>query len=158
MGTDIYCYVEQRIDENRWEEVKFGPAIFDWRSYRLFGWLAGVRNYSCVGPLVPPRGLPSDRCFISEFRDSYYYTPTWYLLSELLAVNYSQTIEDLRTTVRYDNVIDGACTGLPGEGRFESLEQFLGEKYIGDLKRLVERARAINCPTDQMRLVMWFDC
>lgn len=157
MGTDIYCYVEQRIDENLWEEVKFGPAIFDWRSYRLFGWLAGVRNYSCVGPLVPPRGMPSDSCFTFPSYDCY-HTPTWYLLSELLAVDYSQTVEDLRTTVCYGNVIDGGCTGLPGEGLKQTLAYFLGEQYIKDLARLLERSRAINCPTDQMRLVMWFDC
>jgi hypothetical protein len=59
-----------------------------YRSYDLFGILAGVR--SGITPLVEPRGLPKNCSNIvsSEYydkKDSYYYhTPTWYNLKELI--------------------------------------------------------------------------
>lgn len=154
MGTDIYCRVEQQIDVLYWEEVRFDPPIFDWRSYRLFGWLADVRNYSCVGPLVPQRGYPEG--FVNK--SDYGYCPTWYLLSELLAVDYNQTVEDRRTTLREGNIINCAHITEKGNGICEPLKKFLGEGYFADLGRLVERAKVINCPTDKIRLVLWFDC
>lgn len=49
MSTDIHSYGEKIIGYC-WEEVCVGA--FDYRSYRVFGWLAGVRNYSAVGPIA----------------------------------------------------------------------------------------------------------
>jgi hypothetical protein len=59
-----------------------------YRSYDLFGILAGVR--SDINPLVDPRGLPKNcsNIVLSEYydkKDSYnYHTPTWYNIKELI--------------------------------------------------------------------------
>ena len=41
-----------------WQPCNTVP--FDWRSYGMYGFLAGVRNYSAVQPISEPRGFPED--------------------------------------------------------------------------------------------------
>src|SRR5947208_6314078 len=77
MGCDIFSWVEVHDpDSDRWtavrnsfpastfekefHEVEFLSSPFRRRDYRLFGFLAGVRNYSCCEPLDEPSGLPED--------------------------------------------------------------------------------------------------
>ncbi len=82
MGTDIYMYVEHRV-ESRWQlcgplttdsQLSFPEplpegylvpqCVYDTRNYSLFAILGGVRNphHSAVPytPIAAPRGLPSD--------------------------------------------------------------------------------------------------
>ena len=76
MGCDIHPYVEVRINnkweistkevfsldsfEREWQKRLMSERPFDWRSYSLFAFLAGVRNYDCCEPISEPRGLPED--------------------------------------------------------------------------------------------------
>ena len=81
MGCDIHSYAEVRNKETgKWEQAfnfvtlndfdknylnrEKGDYPFDWRAYGMYGFLAGVRNYSCMVYLtdgecycnVKPRG------------------------------------------------------------------------------------------------------
>ena len=58
MGCDIHCYAEKK-EEGRWAAIT-GLHPFDWRSYGMYGFLAGVRNYSAVPPITAQPGFPSD--------------------------------------------------------------------------------------------------
>lgn len=61
MCCDIHSYAERKVGD-RYELVndrvfptEYGAphsAPFDWRSYGMYGFLAGVRNYSEVTPIV----------------------------------------------------------------------------------------------------------
>lgn len=63
MGCDIHLYFEQKNMKGEWEEVKVDERILpDDRDYRLFTFLAGVRNYDDfeIEPQFPKRGIPED--------------------------------------------------------------------------------------------------
>jgi hypothetical protein len=150
MGTDIHIIVQKCNDEGHWEDI--GGTDYDGRSYRLFGWLAGVRNYSRVGPLVEPRGLPEGYENKGCLGDHHF---TWYTLAELLAVDYNQIVEDRRVIVQYVNVIDGGCTTDSGDGEKMTLKEFLGNWwliYLYGLARLTG-----DTPQNKVRLIMGFD-
>jgi hypothetical protein len=64
MGCDIHAYVEIKNKENTWTKLTLEPfdmSGWEFRSYTLFGILAGVRG---SGPIQLndgiPRGLPDD--------------------------------------------------------------------------------------------------
>ena len=117
MGTDIHLYVEHRVDgkwasADVWEPSKYeddktiltvpyGKHFYDNRNYDLFAILAGVRNgrgFAGIDtgdgfvPIAEPRGLPDDMSpemlKESEHLD---HTPSWLLLSELLAYDWTRT-------------------------------------------------------------------
>lgn len=69
MGCDIHCYIEfrRRGDRDNWGGW---PRINPGRNYGAFGRLAGVRGQ--VGPIVPPRGLPSDLSFHARHDNELY--------------------------------------------------------------------------------------
>lgn len=54
MGCDIHAFVE--VYTNQWDYV---DDLELYRSYGLFGFLADIRNYSCVPPISKCRGLPA---------------------------------------------------------------------------------------------------
>jgi hypothetical protein len=60
MGCDIHPFVEVNR-HGRWEAVG-GKAevVDDFRDYRLFGYLAGVRMLPPGAPITRRRGLPDD--------------------------------------------------------------------------------------------------
>lgn len=110
VGTDIYSLAEYKEDE-QWKRAGeiFVDVLnnkvsspFTTRNYALFGWLADVRNYSYVDPLSFPRGLPKDfNAFdnsgsnADSFGSPDYFFYSYFYLSELLAVDYSETILEL---------------------------------------------------------------
>ena len=66
MGCDIHLSIEYRYDYEE-EPAKvsswwcWGKNIAGVRDYDMFGYLAGVRNYSeYIRPIVKPRGIPKD--------------------------------------------------------------------------------------------------
>jgi hypothetical protein len=155
MGCDIHLWYERKTS-NGWEDVsvpvdewKAGPL--DHRSYSTFGFLADVRNYSAITPISEPRGWPDDfrhsranklqeeddRWWGSS-DDNYmfdeYHTHAWLSIEELLAYDYDQLVEDRRVT-RNGN---GGVTCDPGEGKQETLREFLGEGFFEDLQTLKE--------------------
>lgn len=106
MGTDIYSSC-QILRDGRWRNLhlnifpkKYEDGVYSTepnipRSYSLFTFLAKVREPTTrsrgynIEPLSLPRGLPED------LQDEnlptwaeYTYAHSWYLLSELLAVDY----------------------------------------------------------------------
>lgn len=155
MGCDIHLWYERKNFLSEWEDVpvpldewKAGPL--DHRSYAIFGFLADVRNYSAIKPICEPRGWPEDFRYSSAgrtddrywCRDDYdydfmfdeYHTHTWLSIDELLNYDYDQLVEDRRVTINNN----GGCTCEPGDGKTETLREFLGEGFFRDLKTLKE--------------------
>lgn len=151
MGCDIHSFAE-KYDGIRWREL--GVEAFKDRNYGFFGWLAGVRNYSDMAPIAANRGLPVDA---SESVIRHYdewggdaHSPSWVSMSELLAVNYEQVVEDRRVTKQIGpGFWTGAATCEPGEGKLQTLREFLGPWFFEILKHLQD-AKAD-------RVVFWFD-
>lgn len=119
MGTDIHLYVERRVGDkwvscDKWEPdeyreeneperktVRFGNHYYSDRNYNLFGILADVRNgrgFAGVDmgdgfiPIAEPRGLPGDLSpeLAVEVKHHLEHTPTWLLLSEIMAYDWEQ--------------------------------------------------------------------
>lgn len=157
MGCDIHSYVEQQNSTGQWQHVSGdwpddGP--FGWRSYGLFGFLADVRNSSCVPPLAAQRGLPVDlsmEVILKRHEDDvimWTHSTSWLTVDELLAFDYDATFEDRRVTVGSD----GAATAQPGDGKTVAYREFLGESFFRDLDEL----RKLN-EQGSTRIVFWFD-
>jgi hypothetical protein len=133
MGCDIHPHAEVRDPTTgKWTEASAsfieGPNPFDWRSYSVFAFLAGVRNYSKVsGIVVEPRGLPEDSPFhesqckqeespawgrryepVSEAYNGDYHSHSYVTLAELLAFNYDATFTDRRNNG--STISDGQVT------------------------------------------------
>ena len=120
MGTDIHLYVERR-DGDKWvscdtwepdedaddervfpKTVPYEKRYYTDRNYDLFGILADVRNgrgFAGVDtgdgfiPIAEPRGLPSDLSpeLAAEAAHCMEHTPSWLLLSEIMAYDWEQT-------------------------------------------------------------------
>ena len=151
MGCDIHAYPERR-DGNKWIAL-YGEA-FDWRAYGLYGFLAGVRNYSDVPPIAPQRGVPEDMS--PQVAEEYYdwgsdrHSPSWLSMDELLSFDYDQPVEDRRVTRQLGpNLFNGGSTAEPGGGRMTTFREFLGADYFKELDRL----KALGAE----RIVFWFD-
>ena len=146
MGCDIHIYTERRSAEGyeRVKDARFseGPDPFDWRAYGMFGFLAGVRNYSDITPIAEPRGVPGDMS--SETAGEYEmwsggsHSASWLAVSELVAFDYDRMVEDRRVTVRRPSgVMDGGATARPGGGQEMTYREFLGPAFFKDLKVLL---------------------
>lgn len=156
MGTDIHSYVERQRG-GTWRRVRWGVADavgrgkgpFDERAYAVFGWLAGVCNYSAVPPVALPRGLPAD-CSrtVQAAYDRWkcdHHDASWLAVHELVDFDYEATVED-RWAGR------GGLTLPPGAGRQVSYRHLLGQRFFRDLDRLEHMNT--KAPT---RVVFWFD-
>lgn len=148
MGCDIHMHAERKNGEGKWVYVET-ENLYENRGYALFGWLAGVRNYSAVTPLALPRGLPLDASAKTQAAydawSSDAHTPHWYTLDELLAVDYEQPVED-RRCMRNGN---GGSTCEAGGGTVQTLREFIGHWFIDSLPLL--KADGVE------RIVFWFD-
>lgn len=154
MGCDIHMIVQKRDDAGKWIEIdgnfagdyEASTVPFDWRSYGLFAFLAGVRNYAAITPISEPRGLPADfvdpdldpRGWLEDdYRDVGDHSRTWLSVQELLDYDYDQVIEDRRCTRRLGSgIISGAETCEPGQGDFQKLREYLGDDFFRDLEEL----------------------
>lgn len=152
MGCDIHAFAEKRDESGNWVLVK--RDIFDFRSYGNFAFLAGVRNYSAIMPIAPPRGFPGTAS--AEVAASYKswdvdaHTPSWLTMKELLEFDYSATMEDRRYTKQTSsNSWTGAATCDPGQGIAQSWRAFLGDWFVDELLALA------GLGTE--RIVFWFD-
>ena len=74
MGCDIHGVIEvnkyPNLEQADYRWWPYAEVRFD-RYYRLFGFLAGVRDES-VEPVVPPRGLPADVSWLTRSLNEYY--------------------------------------------------------------------------------------
>ena len=136
MGCDIHSQAEKRIN-GRWTRID-GLEPFDWRSYGMYAFLAGVRNYSAVTPLSEPRGLPDDVDYVEDAEHWLgEHSFSWLSLDELLSFDYEQKMEDRRVTRQLaPNLISGAETCDPGEGEKMTYREFLGQSFFDDIERL----------------------
>ena len=100
MGCDIHTHAERKVGD-RYEKIE-GLEPFDWRAYGMYGFLAGVRNYSDVTPIAPPRGIPADASapvqsnYTSWGVDA--HSASWLDVRELADFDYEQPMEDRRYT------------------------------------------------------------
>ena len=144
MGCDIHCRAHDADGNDitfrgQWSEAdpEYGPGEpFGGRNYGVFGFLAGVRNYSDVTPIAEPRGLPDG---VKNNDDNWLgdHSFSWLSVAELSAVDYDAHIEDRRVARRIsDNVVNGACTAEPGGGEMMTLRAFLGSGFFADLAEL----------------------
>lgn len=143
MGCDIHIIAQKRVN-GVWEPVRGnfyeGSYPFDWRSYGMFGFLAGVRNYSDVPPIALPRGLPDgvpdqDGDDDDEWLGDHSYS--WLSVEELAAFDDDQPVEDRRVSRQLGpNVWSGAGTSEPGGGEMTTYRAFLGDGFFSDLAEL----------------------
>ena len=148
MGCDIHIHAERRLPSGQWSAIRYLKP-FSAPDYGVFGWLAGVRNYSALTPISEPRGLPS-RVSDTVARDYAIWSgdahdASWLSVAELRAVDYEQIVEDRRCT-RNGN---GGSTCEPGEGKKQTLREFLGLGFFRGLDALVAAGAE--------RVVFWFD-
>jgi hypothetical protein len=144
MGCDIHIHMETRESPNHpWEDSagdfpcwgdEISEAPFDWRSYCMFSFLAGVRSNG--GPCISkPRGIPTDASpevqAEKERWDGDGHSHSWLTLEELLAFDY----------------LDEELTDEDHIG-----QNFLGEQYEKNLLKMLEYGEPNN-----VRIVFWFD-
>lgn len=150
MGCDIHCYAEVKID-HKWISTNklfktdgwYGECLFNnlfyYRSYNTFAFLADVRNYANIEPLLYPRGIPDDCSnYIRNKYDAWgcdAHSASHIYLNELESYDYNKIILNER-----DNNIK------------ESVRDFLGESYFNYLSSL----RSLGYSHD-IRIVFWFD-
>ena len=152
MGCDIHSFSERKAQNGAWESLGFAP--FEWRSYGVFAFLAGVRNYSAVTPIAEKRGLPSDissHVFEeNETWDGDGHSHSWLSVAELSGFDYEAITEDRRHTVQTGpNSWNGAATAAAGQGEKMTYREFLGEGFFADLAKLLDIGAE--------RIVFWFD-
>lgn len=159
MGSYIYAYAEKRHngqwmpahrDGVVWENEH--PArVWDTQSYAMYGWLADVRNYSKVPPVIERRGLPvdvsSDIANLSEA--NWAYGHSWIGLDELLCFDYNATFEDRRTP----NGAGPYGTTYPeGMGTVKPYREIFAPVFWEDIEKL----KALDAP-ENIRIVFFFD-
>ena len=158
MGCDIHAYAEIRGSDGTWQyagDNAFPGNEYDKncpfdgaRDYRMFGFLADVRNYSHSPVIAEPRGVPDDASVKvraeHDWWESDAHSASWLTLAELLAYDYDQTFWDRR--------INGRALAEEGEGVHLPLREFLGEGFFGYLDGL----RRLGDP-ENVRIVFWFD-
>lgn len=60
MGCDIHLYFEKKNNEGQWKKIDIDERLLPTnRNYRLFGFLAGVRDNE-LEPQFEGRGWPDD--------------------------------------------------------------------------------------------------
>ena len=166
MGCDIHSFVE--ICENgKWqhcvlewpcEQSRFCEGPFSWRSYWLFGMLAGVRNYSAIPPISEPRGWPDDVSYVCklEYDDQLGdgHNHSYFTLKELLEFNYDAQVEDRRCTIRtaYGG-FDCGATCEPGMGEMVTYRERLGKCFFQQLETM---RKTVDDPAN-LRVLFFFD-
>lgn len=174
MGCDIHSFAEKKNRETgKWEKVgnAFTLDSFDremakkdkddhpfcWRSYSLFSFLAGVRNYDRCEPLSKPKGMPKD---VSDDVKSEWemwepdgHSASFLTLRELCEFDYEKVFWNRRITKQLSqNSWTGAALAEEGEGKMISYRQNLGEMFFIHLEDL----KVLGDP-DDVRIVFWFD-
>ena len=136
MGCDIHTIAQRRSADGKWENIEdLNP--FDWQSYGMFGFLAGVRNYSALRPISEPRGLPDDFVDLDGGPFVGDHSFSWLSVEELTAFDYDAEMEDRRTRVQVaPNFWNGGATAEPGSGEMTTYREFLGEEFFRDLAAL----------------------
>jgi len=111
-----------------------GDIPFGTRTYGVFAFLAGVKNFSAVPLIASPRGLPADavRWKRRSFGD---HSQSWLLVEELTAFNYDTEMED-RRIYALGNYGDAPRSLPPGQGKAHLWRTFLMPAFFADLAEL----------------------
>lgn len=174
MGCDIHSYAERRNKQtDKWEKItdhfslddfskgyykkEKGDHPFDWRSYSMFAFLAGVRNYDHCNPISEPRGIPHD--ISDSVREEYKvwdgdsHSASFLSAKELLEFDYGKEFWN-RRVVRQTGPFSFTGAGLAeeGEGEIVTYRDNLGEWYFKHLDEL----KQLGDPKD-VRIIFWFD-
>ncbi len=76
MGCGIHLWFEQKKPDGKWERIEIDERIEpDDREYRVFAFLANVRNYEefRIEPQFENRGIPSDSlCRSGDYDDNFW--------------------------------------------------------------------------------------
>ena len=157
MGSDIRSCTEVRDAVGRWEYVPYFP-FSGGRSYAVFGFIGGERNYSHSPVLASDRWVPKDATpktrslFLDEDGPKGYHRVSWLSLREMLDYDYEQVFWDRRVAKQTaNNVWDGAALAEEGEGRHVTMREFLGPWYFDVLSVL----RRFGAPED-VRIIFGF--
>lgn len=186
MGCDIHSFAEVKR-ATKWIRVEdalfpsYGTANksiepFGDRSYSIFAFLAGVRNYNHCEPISETKGLPDDSEYLNNTsyqyshssnatsikqdleEDGNYHSFSYLTLKELLDYDYEKTFWNrriFRTIYRQDGTIaggNGAAIAEEGEGEIVSYRDNLGQGFFEQLDIL----KTLGEPED-VRIVFWFD-
>jgi hypothetical protein len=152
MGCDIHMFVEKKDEAGKFQLLAINP--YDHRQYGLFGWLAGVRNYSDVPPISAQRGFPEDASAKTSEQYEVWsgdaHSASWLSVSELASFDYQQAVEDRRVTRQVGtNSWDGGCTAEAGGGRQTTYAEFLGDGWINFVREIQDAGAD--------RIAFWFD-
>ena len=141
MGADIHPWVEVKVD-GVWE-YREAPKGLEHRNYTVFGFLTGgvVRPRGYTEYLPEPRAIRPPNCseetknkcnnVASDWGN---HSFSWLTLTELLAVDYMQLVED---GFRVEHVPLGTA---------------IGPRFMGVLDEL----KAMGAPED-VRIIFYFD-
>lgn len=176
MGADIHVYVEVKLND-KWEyfsEKYFSTyyqsdidkliSPFDWRSYSMFSFLAGVRNSCDVIPIKEPTySLPED---ISEYIKSEWeenwkgdgHSISFLTIRELIEFDYNKNIDsDTNSRRILVEKIPNNNTTYNGNNDdfFSDYYDLLGgpdSMFFTHLKELCKLGSL-----DDVRIIFWFD-
>lgn len=142
MGCDIHVYAERCVSGLVWTKIDTRENLFDWRSYDLFAFLAGVRNQHDIAPISEPRGIPSDvspgvYSVFDRWRSSQ-HSASWLSLEELTSFDYSAPVSFAKSERRDKQWADK-----------KTWREFLGDDFFDELNKLKD----LNAE----RIVFWFD-
>lgn len=155
MGCNIFCFAERKNPDGAYEII-LEPFNEDYRSYSVWAFLAGIRNYSRISPISVPRGIPDDFSGQVGYQDEGLFgfggypipkskpTPlggSWLGVKELTEFDYDAVLEDMRN--------DDNGSKESGHGVFMTYREYLGETFMGIIKAL--EASGAD------RVVFWFD-
>lgn len=153
MGSYIHAYAERRYN-GHWIpahldgiviENEHPARVWDTQNYTMFGWLADVRNYSKVPPVIERRGLPEDVSseIANKASADWAYGHSWIGLDELLQFNYDATFEDRR---------HHGETLPEGSGKIITYREIFAPVFWEDIEIL----KAIDAP-ENVRIIFFFD-
>jgi hypothetical protein len=123
------------------------------RDYRIFAFLADVRNDAGIPPIAQLRDLPDDTSdgVVAEFRkcdDA--HSVSWLSISELLAYDYDRIVTGKeRRAVMAAHHDDRGGAVMAEEVNGMAMRELLGESFFDELQALKA------CGAE--RIVFWFD-
>lgn len=188
MGTDIWMYLEVKQDgiwkdESLYKYFSWSSgseldleSVIKYRSYELFGMLAGVRRDD-IDRIDDPRGLPDDLSeTIRKESSDYNHSESWVTLKEVM--DYSKKHE---AVIRSGMISPESAKELDENGthptswcKGTSDSTWVYREWVSKstaMKAFIERAKkyievslggwryekAMETPED-IRFVFWFDC
>jgi hypothetical protein len=186
MGCDIHGFVECRVTYGTLDEEDTGwhaaidlDLLYGGRDYDAFGCLFGVRNYAGFRPLAGERGLPDD--VSAQTQNAYEewspdgHSPSWISWAELARVDWNEPADAVDERVHEYRLTPGQGWVLAGKSFRDGQRRPEGSDRLCRVVRMVRRdavpedgewapvwtimrALADIHGSENVRLVVWFDC